>query len=360
MGVRYRKINRTGDEDSFSNDSSMDTVKMAECRSKTLKVLLIVLLILVLIFTAVFVVIPLVFRTSIALQSAILFMNYVNLQAFYDVKNVSHYGLNCTNSFYIHSDEEIKLGLWHLRPDNCGAELDSLTNQSRVVLYAHGNGGTRGGFHRIGLYKKLTNEFGFHVIAFDYRGYGDSSNVRPTMPGVVSDTHNVYRWIRAQGVLAKNILLWGHSLGTGISARFISSQKESDIPAGTVLEAPFTSLQDTIKYYPLAKFVNWLPWFESCFIDPIVNSPDLNLNTVDTLNNIYTPLLILHAEDDGIVPYKLGEKLFRDALTMQPKDVQRAQYFQFNAQEGLGHKMIFKSPEFTQVVGKFLDSIRIR
>lgn len=44
----------------------------------------------------------------------------------------------------------------------------------------------RGFSYRISLYNKLT-ELGFHVLAFDYRSYGDSSPVRLSETTTVED-----------------------------------------------------------------------------------------------------------------------------------------------------------------------------
>ena len=41
----------------------------------------------------------------------------------------------------------------------------------------------------------------FHVVAFDYRGYADSStHIAPTESGVVRDSHVVYKWLSNRAV----------------------------------------------------------------------------------------------------------------------------------------------------------------
>jgi pimeloyl-ACP methyl ester carboxylesterase len=58
--------------------------------------------------------------------------------------------------------------------------------------------------------------FGNHIIALDYRGYGDSTGV-PTVRGIVHDVLHVFRVIRQ--VRPNNpITIWGHSMGTGVSS----------------------------------------------------------------------------------------------------------------------------------------------
>ena len=44
----------------------------------------------------------------------------------------------------------------------------SLSHGEPVILYMHGNSGSRGSSHRVELYTLLRN-LNYHVIAFDYR-----------------------------------------------------------------------------------------------------------------------------------------------------------------------------------------------
>lgn len=79
-----------------------------------------------------------------------------------------------------------------------------------VVLYLHGNTGSRGATHRVELYKVM-RRLGYHVIAIDYRGYGDSVNEPPSEKAVVRDALNAYYYIA--NLTNNPVLLYGHSLG---------------------------------------------------------------------------------------------------------------------------------------------------
>ena len=62
---------------------------------------------------------------------------------------------------------------------------------------------------------RVMSSFGNHIIAMDYRGYGDSTG-KPTVNGVVADVTHVFHVIRR--VCPENpIVIWGHSMGTGVS-----------------------------------------------------------------------------------------------------------------------------------------------
>ena len=74
-----------------------------------------------------------------------------------------------------------------------------------IVLYLHGNTGSRAREHRIELYKVLQN-LNYHIVCFDYRGYADSSPIVPSKTGVVEDTLKVYDYVKSH---AKNTPIIG-------------------------------------------------------------------------------------------------------------------------------------------------------
>jgi abhydrolase domain-containing protein 12 len=90
-----------------------------------------------------------------------------------------------------------------------------------IVLYLHGNTGTRANGHRVDLYKTL-RRLGYHVIAIDYRGFADSSDISPTENGCVSDALAMYRYIK--NLTNSPVFVYGHSLGNviNLSFRFLS------------------------------------------------------------------------------------------------------------------------------------------
>jgi abhydrolase domain-containing protein 12 len=112
----------------------------------------------------------------------------------------------------------------HLLPENLvGASSgkpaafweDSLRNSGRpIILYLHGNSGSRAGPHRKELYLIL-QAMDLHLICFDYRGYADSSRVSPSETGVVADANVVYEYLTGVIGRSTDIFIWGHSLGTG-------------------------------------------------------------------------------------------------------------------------------------------------
>lgn len=181
------------------------------------------------------------------------------------------------------------------------------TPLSSVVLYLHGNTGSRGAAHRIEMYKLLREE-GHHVIAVDYRGYADSSPIAPNEHGVVNDAIAVYSYITE--VTRAPVFLWGHSLGTGVSTHMLAKMQKRNVfgPRLVILESPFNNIREEVRAHPFARIFKRLPWFNYTIVDPMYQN-ELRFESDKHIAEFRQPVMILHAEDDLVVPFKLGYKV---------------------------------------------------
>ena len=337
--------------------------------SKVLTVLVLLL------FIIVFIVSPLIFRYSPTVRRLIVFMNYVNFPL---NKNLSDphgsFGLNCTRNLYLHwfdktDNATIRLGIWHKLP--ASRDLDcaqhkqvepaiAFKDNRPIFFYLHGNGGARGGNHRRALYEVLTRapKLDGHVITLDYRGYGDSSNVRPSADGLKRDATAVYNWLLSQKhVNRSRVISYGHSLGTAVNSMLLSDLVDDANPRAAVLEAPFTSIGEAVYGHPYAMLYSKLfPYFKTFFVEPLVETNETNFDSISRLSRIRVPLLILHAEDDRIVPFNLGVKLYEQALKDQPKNVRKAQMVAFNGDLGYGHKYILRDAGLPHIIDQFINA----
>lgn len=314
---------------------------------------------------------PVAFRSSMTIRKSLLFMNWLNLPLFRNLSNPeTDFGLNCTRNLFIeNSNQGLKLGAWHILPSNRISECNlntveklspekAFADSNHVILYLHGNGGARGGNHRKELYKVLAYNdlLNYHVLTIDYRGYGDSTPIEPTSDGLVEDAKIAYEWLLGQlNGNTQRVTVWGHSLGTAVAVHMISSLPQSKQPSSVVLEAPFSSLAEAIREHPLAKLFIRHPFFDTFFVEPLV-VPETNFDSASLVKEIKSPLLILHAMDDGIIPYSQGTKLFGVAMKSRGANVPAPKMISFDASRGYGHKAIFKDPELAKYVSEFIKS----
>ena len=110
-----------------------------------------------------------------------------------------------------------------------------------------------------------------------------------------NDARKSVEWLNKAGVISKNIILYGESLGTGVATEL----GQDNSFAGIVLESPFTSIADAAKiYYP------YLP------IDLLIKD---RYDSLKKIKNINIPILIMHGKKDDVVPFKMGVELFEKA-----------------------------------------------
>lgn len=79
-------------------------------------------------------------------------------------------------------------------------------------------------------------------------------------------------------------------------------------PRVLVLESPFNNIRDEVREHPFSRFFRNLPWFDMTIVDPMYEN-NLRFESDKHIATFPQPVLILHAEDDIVVPYKLGHKV---------------------------------------------------
>jgi fermentation-respiration switch protein FrsA (DUF1100 family) len=130
------------------------------------------------------------------------------------------------------------------------------------------------------------------IFAVDYRGYGLSSG-RPSEEGLYKDVEATVRFFLSEYARTdRPTVYWGRSLG-GTMAAYASQVAEPD---GLVLEASFPDARSIAGTNPVL-------WFLSIF-------SSYRFPTVEWLEAVRSPILVMHGTHDRIIPFKLGRALF--------------------------------------------------
>ncbi|EDL86135.1 similar to Protein C20orf22 homolog, isoform CRA_c [Rattus norvegicus] len=219
-----------------------------------------------------YIAIPFLVKLCPGIQAKLIFLNFVRVPYFIDLKKPQDQGLNHTCNYYLQPEDDVTIGVWHTIPsvwwknaqgkDQMWYE-DALASNHPIILYLHGNAGTRGGDHRVELYKVLSS-LGYHVVTFDYRGWGDSVGT-PSERGMTYDALHVFDWIKARSG-DNPVYIWGHSLGTGVATNLVRRLCERETPPDAlILESPFTNIREEAKSHPFSVFVRKLA-FDSYFL----------------------------------------------------------------------------------------------
>ncbi len=163
------------------------------------------------------------------------------------------------------------------------------------LITCHGNAGNITLLKRQRFYADVVKH-GINVVAFDYRGFGASTDSVPTELGLYQDTRAVYTYLRDTiGIDPARIVIYGHSLGGGVATELATR-----VPAaGLILEGTFRSVPRVAKgRYPYL---------------PIETLAENRFDNEAKLGRLRMPLLLMHARADGTIPFAHGETLFRVA-----------------------------------------------
>jgi len=168
-----------------------------------------------------------------------------------------------------------------------------VSGDAPIVILFHGNAGHIG--HRVPLVADFVSRQ-LSVLLVDYRGYGWSEG-RPSEKGLYLDGAAAYGFAADQLGGARNVVLFGSSLGAAVATHVASRSEVGCL----VLEAPFTSLDEiAAAVYP------FLPSF-------LFRRLRGRLDTLTEISRVSSPLLVIHGTRDRIVPSRMGEKIYRAA-----------------------------------------------
>uniref|UniRef100_A0A673IM61 Abhydrolase domain containing 12 n=1 Tax=Sinocyclocheilus rhinocerous TaxID=307959 RepID=A0A673IM61_9TELE len=171
----------------------------------------------------------------------------------------------------------------------------------------------------------------------------------PSEKGMTSDALFLYQWIK-QRIGQKPLYIWGHSLGTGVATNLVRRLCDRGTPPDSlILESPFTNIREEAKSHPFSMVYRYLPGFDWFFLDSITAN-DIRFASDENVNHISCPVLILHAEDDAVVPFQLGKKLYDLAAQSKSLNGHKVQFIPFPSSLGYRHKFIYKSPQLPNIL----------
>jgi fermentation-respiration switch protein FrsA (DUF1100 family) len=180
-----------------------------------------------------------------------------------------------------------------------------------TVLYLHGNA------------ENISSHFGniawmpaegFNVLALDYRGYGASAG-SPSLPGAQLDIDAAMRALLARpDVDPERIIVFGQSLGGALAIHYVAHSAYRRHVRAVIADSPFSDYRLVAREKMAAFFLTWpFQWLPNF----TVNNDYAPIASVRALSPI--PLLLIHGEDDTIVPSHHSRRLYDGAA--QPKDL---------------------------------------
>ncbi len=153
---------------------------------------------------------------------------------------------------------------------------------------------------------------GFHVFAFDYRGYGRSEG-RPSREGLIRDGRAAIETVRRRTeVDPDRIVVFGQSLGAASALAVVALHPELGVRAVAADSAFFsyrTIVRDKIRELPV------IGWFAAPLSRWLITddwSPGLLVDRIAPV-----PVLLIHGERDRVIPVHHARMLH--AVAREPK-----------------------------------------
>jgi fermentation-respiration switch protein FrsA (DUF1100 family) len=204
-----------------------------------------------------------------------------------------------------------------------------------AVLYLHGSRwNLTGHLFRLEQLRSL----GFSVLAIDYRGFGKSLGELPSEASVYEDARIAWDHLKSLQPDASKRVIYGHSLGGAVAVDLATDLDRSAADdAGAralIIESTFTNLAD------IATEVADTPW-------PIRWLVSQKFDSIDKIDQVRMPVLIVHGTADPYVPSRFSEQLYEAAR--EPKRLLLIEGGTHNNSMRIGRR------EYRQALDELLD-----
>ncbi|MBS1815824.1 MAG: alpha/beta hydrolase [Acidobacteria bacterium] len=101
---------------------------------------------------------------------------------------------------------------------------------------------------------RMLHDAGLHILAFDYRGYGQSALPHPSEKNMLQDAGWAYDFLTQQrGYAPDHVLLWGEGLGASIATQLTANRSTSF--AALILDQPNATVVASVKADPRARIL---------------------------------------------------------------------------------------------------------
>ena len=206
---------------------------------------------------------------------------------------------------------------------------------SPVIVYFHGNGEVAADHDDIA---PLYHGVGASLLIVDYRGYGWSTGT-PSLSAMIPDVEAVHRAVPGildqAGLGRSPLVVMGRSLGSAPAIHLASSTGAAY--RGLIIESGFAQV------IPLLARLG-LPF-------GMLGNPADPVGNLDKMKGLTMPLLIIHGEQDDLIPISQGAMLF-EASPAKVKTFRRFAH--------AGHNdLLYYAEEYFQAIGEFLQSVHI-
>jgi alpha-beta hydrolase superfamily lysophospholipase len=169
-------------------------------------------------------------------------------------------------------------------------------------LFFHGNGEVVSDYDEI---SPFYHQKEINFVVADYRGYGASKGV-PTLTDLVQDAHLIFKRVKKELTrrnLRKDLWVMGRSLGS-ISALELAYHYQEEMK-GLIIESGFPSVVRIMTHFGMPS--------------QGVGLQKIDQECLERIKKIFLPTLIIHGEQDSLVPLENAKDIYQHLGTQEKK-----------------------------------------
>ena len=183
-----------------------------------------------------------------------------------------------------------------------GGRLYPAEATAPAILYFHGNGEIAADYDNIA---PLYTQMGISLLVMDYRGYGRSTG-NHTATALLSDAVSVYdstrNLLEENGLAPSHLYVMGRSLGSAAAIEI--ALHEGQHIDGLIIESGFS---DTFAL--LAR----IGGLQIRNVDEVTDG----FGNLSKISRITTRTLIIHGENDVLIPSEEGKQLYEECVSSE-------------------------------------------
>ena len=176
-----------------------------------------------------------------------------------------------------------------------GGKIYTGRDGAPTILYFHGNGEIASDYDTIA---PLYQRHGLTLFVIDYRGYG-ASDGRPSASTLIADARAsldaAADILRERGVNTGPLVVMGRSLGSAAALEIVDHAAEQ--VAGLILESPFANTLALVERIGFVRMAD-------------ADEARDGFGNLEKIARCALPTLIIHGEDDWIIPVADGIDLY--------------------------------------------------
>ncbi len=199
------------------------------------------------------------------------------------------------------STDGARLFAWFIKPQG----------NKPTILYFHGQAESI-------LYHQDIAEFalkkGYGAFLLSYRGHYRAWGL-PSENGIYNDGQSAILKLNLLGIETKNIIVWGHSLGTTVATNTAAHNKVK----GLILQSPIKDLpsaaNDLFNFYIRRIKVHFIRRYLKMHFKEIKFIQ--KFDNLGKISKVRCPVIFLHSKTDRIAPSKNSRELYEKKLNAQ-------------------------------------------